>query len=88
MKYDSETLAHILAHIITYSRADGIDDPRTQVDAEWHCAFICSCFLAQNTRLGQDGVSTETAFDALNIETDMSYDERLELVRSVIKEFE
>lgn len=83
-------LAAIITNIVQYSRSDYYPiEPDTVYpeDVAWNCAYICACFLAQNTVHGSDGVDRETPLNALKIDKDMSTDERMKLALALVEEF-
>lgn len=82
-------LAQVLAQLVTFARSDY--DPRQAEDAMpqdvlWNISYICSCFLAQHTVLGDGGVDTEFGFASMKVDEDMSFEERIKLAEAAIEE--
>ena len=83
-------LATIIANIVEYSRNDYYPiEPETVYpeDVVWNCAYICACFIAQNTVHGQDGVDREIPLNMLKIDQHMSMEERVKLALALVEEF-
>ena len=87
----AKQLAKVLADIVQYSRNDYFDgkseDSYPEDTVGWNCAYVCACFLANNTKYGNNGVDTEFPFTQLQIDKSMSYESRLALAEDAVKFF-
>lgn len=82
------TLPEILAQVVTFSLEDYSACKGGAPEAvRWTVAFTCACLLAQHTARGADGVASWRAMDALMIDKDMPYAQRLTLARDAVIAF-
>lgn len=89
-KIPKGSLAPLLAQIIHFSRDDysfGEVDDDCPEDVVRNASYICACFLAQHTRLGDEGVDTECPYVSLRAGISMPFDERLRLAEKLVKSF-
>lgn len=83
--YSLSTLPAILAQVVQFAHYDYESDPALPEDVAWNIAYVCSCFLAQHTALGKDGVDTEAAYVGLKVSERMPYADRLALAQTAVE---
>ena len=78
------TLAHVIAQCVEFAWNDFEPDGTPPEDVVWTVSYQVSCYLAQHTVLGEDGVATETGMECLRVYERIPYAERLRLAEKAI----
>lgn len=85
--YAITSLAQILAQIVHFGQDDYQQKTAIPEDTAWNLAYTCSCFLAQHTPRGQEGVDTEAAYVGLKATERMPYADRLALATALVAQW-
>lgn len=82
-------LAQVLAQVVHFARDDynpKQSDGGMPREGEWNLGYVCSCFLAQHTLRGGEGVDTEFGFRRMKVDKDVPFEERVKLAEAAIAE--
>lgn len=81
-------LDHVIAQTVQFATNDYDSDNVLPENVAFNIAFTVSCFLAQHTVHGHNGVTTDEALDGLQVTTiHMPYEYRLALAQRMIEEY-
>ena len=84
-KYPAVTdLADVITQVVQFGLDDFQGDGKVPEQAVFNISYIVSCFLAQHTVNGINGVPTEEAMEGMKLPHFMPYTERLELAKALI----
>ena len=87
-KYPMVTnLADVIAQVVQFGLDDFQGEDEVPESAVFNISYIVSCFLAQHTVEGRNGVGTEEAMEGMNVSEHMTYAERVELATKLIADF-
>lgn len=82
-------LATVIAQLVHFAHDDfgAPDSVILPEQCQWTVAYTVSCFIAQHTLRGEEGVDTETGWEGLKVYERMPFADRLALAEALVTEW-
>ena len=78
-------LAFVLAQTVNFGWSNYTPDGKPDRVVQETIAYQCACFVAQHTNLGGDGVEIVEAMNLLDVDRELSYDDRFNLALKCVE---